>query len=179
MFFSLLSEIETISDKLDFTLLYVTYKGMMYRVAMRILQNEHDAEDAVALAFESAFIHQRGIHKIISPETRSLLSIITRNKAIDIYRRNQKEIPTDFTTEGAYEHVIGEDAVPFEMPGDNGLADAIAKLPELERDIVLLHVDNELKYREIAEITGLTAEAVRKRYSRAIKRLEEELIEGL
>ncbi len=175
MFFSLLSEIESVSGKLDFTVLYLTYRSLMYRVALKILNNHADAEDAVAAAFKNAFIHQRQITKIVCSETKSLLVIIVRNKAIDIYRRKRHEIPMGDSIEGLMDDVNVDELFPFEMPGDNGLADAIAKLPKLERDIVLLHVDNGLKYREIAEIVGLSAEAVRKRYTRALEQLKKEL----
>ena len=48
-----LSMIESESDKSLFEQLYIRYKGLMYHIAYRILQNREDAEDAVHQAFVS------------------------------------------------------------------------------------------------------------------------------
>ncbi len=167
MFFVLLSEIESLPDKIDFTRLYFTYRSMMFRIAMSILHNHADAEDAVAEAFKSIFIHFGKIKGVDCPETKSLLVITVRNKAIDIYRKNKKQFASELTDD------ITD--LSFQMPEDNGLADAIAILPAIDRDIVLLRVDNELKFREIAEILNLKPDAVRKRYYRTLNKLAEDM----
>lgn len=163
MFFVLLSEIESLPDKIDFTRLYFTYRSMMFRIAMSILHNHADAEDAVAEAFKSIFIHSRKIKDIDCPETKSLLVITVRNKAIDIYRKNKRHITRELTED------IPD--LSFKLPEDNGLAYAIATLPAIDRDIVLLRVDNELRFREIAEILNMKTDTVRKRYYRALDKL--------
>mgnify|MGYP005869451159 FL=1 len=38
-------------DQSKFEKIYLTYKGLMYHVAYKILNNEHDAEDVVHSAF--------------------------------------------------------------------------------------------------------------------------------
>lgn len=43
-----LSMIESEADKSLFEQLYIRYKGLMYHIAYRILQNREDAEDAIA-----------------------------------------------------------------------------------------------------------------------------------
>lgn len=48
-----LSMIESEADKSLFEQLYIRYKGLMYHIAYRILQNREDAEDAVHQAFVS------------------------------------------------------------------------------------------------------------------------------
>ena len=45
--------IESDEDKSKFEQLYIMYKGLMFHVAMKILKNEFDAEDAVHQAFLS------------------------------------------------------------------------------------------------------------------------------
>lgn len=46
-----LQMIESEADKSKFEQLYLKYRSLMLRVAMRILHNEQDAEDAVHQAF--------------------------------------------------------------------------------------------------------------------------------
>ena len=163
MFLILLSEIESLPDKLDFTRLYFTYRKLMFKIAMDVLHNHADAEDAVAEAFKSTFIHSRKIKTIDCPETKSLLVITVRNKAIDIYRKNKRHSAAELTED------IPD--LSFKMPEDGGLAESISKLPAIDRDIVLLRVDNELRFREIAEILNMKTDTVRKRYRRALEKL--------
>lgn len=48
-----LQMIESEADKSKFERLYLRYRGLMFSVAMRLLSNEQDAEDAVHQAFLS------------------------------------------------------------------------------------------------------------------------------
>lgn len=48
-----LQMIESDEDKSKLEQLYIMYKGLMFHVAMKILKNEFDAEDAVHQAFLS------------------------------------------------------------------------------------------------------------------------------
>jgi RNA polymerase sigma-70 factor (ECF subfamily) len=52
---------------------------------------------------------------------------------------------------------------------------AVERLPELDRDVVLLHVFEGLSHADVAARLGLSAVAVRQRWSRALKRLRTEL----
>jgi RNA polymerase sigma-70 factor (ECF subfamily) len=55
---------------------------------------------------------------------------------------------------------------------------ALMKLPEELREIVILHDWQGMKHREIADVVGVTHDAVRKRYSRALAALAKLLEEG-
>jgi len=71
--------------------LYKEHAPWMYKVAYRILNDEHLAQDAVQEAFVNSF---RNIEKIIgtdSNKTRALFVIIVRNVAIDMYRLRKKQ----------------------------------------------------------------------------------------
>lgn len=58
-----LQMIESDEDKSKFEQLYIMYKGLMFHVAMKILKNEFDAEDAVHQAFLS-LIENRNVESI-------------------------------------------------------------------------------------------------------------------
>jgi RNA polymerase sigma-70 factor (ECF subfamily) len=53
--------------------------------------------------------------------------------------------------------------------------EAIAKLPEPEREALILHRFSNLKYREIAEIVGTRLGTVRSRLHSALNRLRKNL----
>ena len=84
-----LQMIETDDDRVKFEKIYHLYRGLMFYVANRILQNEQDAEDAVHQAFLAIIIHLKKISEIDCPKTKSFVVIITENKAIDMIRERK------------------------------------------------------------------------------------------
>ena len=66
-----LQMIESDEDKSKFEQLYIMYKGLMFHVAMKILKNEFDAEDAVHQAFLSLIENLKKISDVKCPKTRT------------------------------------------------------------------------------------------------------------
>ena len=129
-----LQMIESDEDKSKFEQLYIMYKGLMFHVAMKILKNEFDAEDAVHQAFLSLIENLKKISDVKCPKTRAYIVIITERKAIDIIRSRSKLVDMEF-----WESTYG---IEIPLPGDHGLADAMARLPAAYRDILLLRYYN-------------------------------------
>lgn len=167
--FIYLQMIETEEDKSKFEQLYLTYRGLMYHVAMNILQNPHDAEDAVHQSFLSILNHLDKIKNVVCPQTRSFLVITTERKAIDIIRSKSKIIDIAFD-----ETIHGVEVPP---PGDHGLADAMAKLPARYREVLLLRYDNGFTTKEISKILNLKRASVQKLLWRAKNALQELLVQ--
>lgn len=61
------------------------------------------------------------------------------------------------------------------MPGDNGLGDAMARLPAHHREVLLMRYDNGLSNRDIAGILNISESGVRKMLGRAKRQLRTEL----
>ena len=70
-----LQMIESDEDKSKFEQLYIMYKGLMFHVAMKILKNEFDAEDAVHQAFLSLIENLKKISDVKCPKTRACVSL--------------------------------------------------------------------------------------------------------
>lgn len=162
-----LQMIESEEDKSKFLEIYNQYKYLMFSVANRILKNEYDAEDAVHQAFVSIIDNLNKIGAVDCPETRSYVVIITENKAIDIIRSRK--------------HLAGEElndaihGIEIPLPGDNGLADAMAKLPARYREVLLLRFDNGYNTKELAKMLGMTQGSVQKLIWRAKDALKKQL----
>ena len=139
-----LQMIESDEDKSKFEQLYIMYKGLMFHVAMKILKNEFDAEDAVHQAFLSLIENLKKISDVKCPKTRAYIVIITERKAIDIIRSRSKLVDMEF-----WESTYG---IEIPLPGDHGLADAMARLPAAYRDILLLRYYNGYSVREISSM---------------------------
>ena len=162
-----LQMIESEEDKSKFVTIYNKYRFLMFSVANAKLQNPYDAEDAVHEAFIAIINNLDKIKKVDCPETRSFIVIITENKAIDIIR-SRKHI----SDEELVDSIAGID-IP--LPGDNGLADAMAKLPARYREVLLLRYDNGYSAKEIAKMLNLSDGATQKLIWRAKQALKKQL----
>lgn len=158
-----LQMIECKEDKSIFIAIYEKYKNLMFYVANEILHNEHDAEDAVHHAFLAILKHLSKISEIDCPKTRSYIVTIVERKAIDLLRSRKNEAGVE------YDDAINGLTIP--LPGDHGLADAMARLPVQYREVLLLRYDNGYSVWEIGKMFGKSAAAVQKMIERARREL--------
>lgn len=154
-----LSMIEAPDDQYKFEKIYKQYRNLMYHVAFKILKNHYDAEDAVHQAFVAVIRNLNTIDAIDCSQTRSLVVLITERKAIDILRINHH-----YQILQLNEEILG---LEMPLPGDHGLADALAKLPANYREVLLLRFDNGLSTKELSNLLGMTQSGVRKLIGRA------------
>ena len=162
-----LQMIESEEDKSKFEKLYNQYRHLMFSVANKILDNQFDAEDAVHKAFVSIIDNLDKIKEVDCPKTKAYVVIITENKAIDIIR-SKKHIIEDELIDTLY-------GIEIPMPGDGGLADAMAKLPARYREVLLLRFDNGYKTKEIAKMMNMTEGSMQKLIWRAKDALHKQL----
>ena len=161
--FLYLQMIETPEEQERFDRVYHRFGGLMHHAAYEILQNDHDAEDAVHEAFIKIAQNISKIIDLESPRTRGYIVTITQSKAIDIYRRNKKcqEVPLDESTVG----------IQVEYCGTDDLAKCIAKLPDRYRQVLSLKYLHGYDNREIADLLDITEANAIKIDQRAKNRL--------
>jgi RNA polymerase sigma-70 factor (ECF subfamily) len=98
---------------------------------------------------------------------------LCRNRKRDLGRRPAL-VPVEDGVDGRVDpHAIAEAAQTAQR-----VRDAVAGLPEAQREVVLLRHFGGLSYREIAEITDSTQAAVDSMLVRARRKLAERLCEG-
>lgn len=161
------SMIDTPEDKDKFEQVYLKFRYLMLHVAGKILLNHYDAEDAVHEAFIAIIKNIHMIRDLDSPQTKSLVVLIVERKAIDILRKKSRENPLQLNED------IGGIDIP--IPGDCGLADAMARLPAHYRAVLLMRYDNGLTTHEIARLLNVTDSSIRKILGRAKRKLRTEL----
>ena len=142
--------------------LYTRYGGLMHHVALGILRNEKDAEDAVHEAFLAIARHMNKVGGVDDPRTRAYVVTIAERKAIDLYRQRTRHPQTD----------LEEGDLTTEHETENGLVRCILKLPDRDRQFVLLKFDQGYTTKEIADMMDLTPSAAYKLEQRAKARLE-------
>lgn len=161
-----LQAMENQEDRTRFEALYTAYRGLMFHVANRILQNPQDAEDAVHVAFLS--LAGSRLPAELGPQARHLAATVAQRKAIDLYRARRRHPETE----------LDEDIPGLAPPPSDGtLAGAIAALPPRYREVLLLKYYNGYSAGEIAKFLDTTAGNVRQLIARAKKKLAEELAE--
>lgn len=168
-----LQMIDSPRKRSQFEQLYERYRGLMYRVAYKILHDEQDAEDAVHQAFLAI---ARNAGKIFSknfdvkcPETRSIVVIIVERKSIDMLRARSRRPEAELD-----EDIAGWE---FSLPGDSPLVDAMTRLPARYREVLMLRFDSGYTAREIARLFDMQAESVQKLIWRAKEALRKQLAE--
>ena len=166
-------------DEDAFGRLVERHSRVVFRLAYRMLGNEHDAEDAVQEAFLKAY---RALGEFESRSRfSSWLHRIAVNCAYDVLRRRARR------AEDALEAPVEEDAPRAELPAEDPLPDrlvfgqqvqkkmrvALARLSDLERTVFLLRHHEGQALREIGDALGLDAGATKHALFRAVRKVRE------
>jgi len=138
------------------------YMPSLYRAAYSIVQNRHDAEDAVQQALLNAW---KGREKARDGAERAWMMRIVINECYTILRKRQRSIPTDQVPE-----------TPVQQ-ADPALYEAISALPENLRTPFLLKYMEGMSEKEVAAALRLPLPSVKNRLFRARKKLQNELQE--
>lgn len=141
------------------TLFRLHYKPLcMY--ALHYLEDIDAAEDAVQEVFIKFWESSAG-----TANGKSYLYTMTRNRCIDILRRSGREAPLPAAD------TLSDEQISERSELEARLWEAVRRLPEGRRNLLLLSKRDGLKYEEIAARTGLSVNTVRNQISRALKSL--------
>lgn len=163
--------IEAPKGKRKFEKLYLEYRQTMHCAAFRILQDAHEAEDAVHQAFLKIIGHLEKINENDCHKTKAFLVIVVENAAIDIYRRRKRESAVSFEE---MEPVLAGNE---DGGQSNAIIRAICRLPAAYSTVLRLKYSHGYENEEIAAILNISEENVRQRLSRGKKKLAQLLEE--
>lgn len=161
-----LAMIDDPSDQEKFLRILEQYETPMYNRALRILNNESDAEDAVQ---DTLFSIANCIKKVPPPDSedaRKFVYTILINKAIDIYRKNKRNctVPIDEVVTYSLDSHDKTSVV-------DEIMEYVLKLPENYRTPMILQYEQDYTCKEIADILGESYMNVRKLLERGRKRV--------
>lgn len=159
-------------DREAFGLLVERYMRTAYAVALSVTRSHEDAEDAAQEAFAVAL---ERLDECRSPgKFGGWLLTIVGNRARNLLRRegirSTEPLPPSASTERPGPD---RDAERGELRAL--LRSAVAELPDVQRDVLLLHDLEGWKHREIAESLGLPTGTVRSHLHYARKRVRRTL----
>ena len=164
-----LAELNTQEDKDKFAELYEKYSRKMYHIALSILKNPVDAEDAVDIVFSRLAnkfteFSQKNVHDF---EGYFVISIRNTSFTLRDKRNNQNKntVDIDDVTEELANLVLEETSNEI-------LDSALERLPSIHKDVITLYYYYEYSCAEIANILGIREITARKRLSNARKALK-------
>lgn len=163
-------------DPASFAYLVDRYKNMAYTIALRILRNVEDAEDAAQESFVKAY---QQLHQFESKSKFStwLYTIVYR---VSVSKLKEKRILAVEMSDTIIEEYTSDFAVP-QLENINlaeqqkYIKEAIARLPETEGLLITLFYMNDSSVKEIEAIIGLSESNIKVKLFRARKILEEQL----
>ena len=144
------------------------HKSYAYSLALRVLENKPDAEEAAQDAFVKAFKYLGGFNR--EAKFSTWLYRIVFNTAISYKRKQKMKLQSIETIHLGYsqDSLEKNDKKKF-------IEQAISKLNEADRVAITLFYLQEFSLEEIADITNTPANTVKVRVHRARHRLAEEL----
>ncbi len=154
-----------------------TFEGPLLAYANRLLGDSDRARDAVQDVFLRLCRQDR---TAIDGHLRRWLFTVCRNRALDELRR-RKHVKTTELTE------VNGRAVPGPTPAQvveheeavSAAVDALARLPEKEREVIHLKFREGLSYRQISAVTGLSLSYVGVLIHTGLRKLRHDLAPAL
>jgi len=143
------------------------YADNVYRFILKNLRHEEDARDVVQTAFEKMW---RNREEVDAGKCKSYLFTVAYHQMIDHIRKVKRiQLKDEFSAESKVENKPANDLKRI-------LNDALQRLSETQRSLVLLKDYEGYSYEEIGRIMGLNESQVKVYLHRARVQLKEYLV---
>ena len=144
-----------------------TFSDNVYRFILKNLRHEEDARDVVQTAFEKMW---RNREDIDAQKSKSYLFTVAYHQMIDHIRKVKRiQLREEFGEEMQVQHKPVNNLKKI-------LEEALARLSETQRSLVLLKDYEGYSYEEIGKITGLSESQVKVYLHRARLQLREYIV---
>ncbi len=148
------------SDLCNFLLIYLHSKELAEEIALEIFTYIWEKRDTLQ----------------IKVSFKSFLFSSAKNRAISLYRKEQKNLFTSIENEQSISQEDSDSLHFLENTELRAIIDhAISKLPEKSKQIYLLAWEENLSHKEIAEQMGITPKTVENHVGIALRKLRESL----
>ena len=142
------------------------YKGRIFSYVYRMVRNYHDAEDITFDTFIKCF---KALARFdTSKKFSTWLFTIAHNTTIDFFRKNKQEYEYFDEQHGVIDDLAEKAEKKKTM---EKIEKALAKLPPLDRELIILFHKEEYSYVEISKILEIPVTTIKTRLHRARKKL--------
>lgn len=133
-----------------------------------------DAQASYDLAQETFLRFIRYVDRYQHRNLKGYLLTIAMNVCRDFYRAKTVQVPFDEWYEGEEGQDSGSDLSLDAAKSDQSarLHNALAALPLIQREVIVLHCYYEIKYREIAAMLGVKTSTVKSRMKQGMDKLK-------
>ncbi|MHC4623496.1 MAG: RNA polymerase sigma factor [Planctomycetota bacterium] len=149
---------------------YEKYKDNLLRVASGLLNDTTAAEDIVHDTFVS--LAQSSERLKLDGNLKSYLATCAANRVRNLNKAARRQGTADLREAG---RAVSSATRPEQWIISNEqlmrVNDALAELPYEQREVVILHVHGEMKFRAIAESQGVSINTVQSRYRYGLDKL--------
>ncbi|MDG1298234.1 MAG: RNA polymerase sigma factor [Saprospiraceae bacterium] len=153
----------------EFKSLVIPFKNLLYFVAQKVLNDQHEAEDVVQETYLKAWKTRSKLADI--KNLKAWLCTVTRNLAIDRSKQINKNRSLHAQEETYTEMRFSseDEAVQKKV---NKIFELLKQLPEIQATCFSLREADRLTYKEIASIVQLKESSVKVNVFRARKKLK-------
>lgn len=164
------------------TILYEETKNASYYMALKMCQNEKDAEELMQEAYIRAMQH---IDQLTDPEKfPAWMKQIVSNCCMDYHRKKKPTLFTDMEQEGTCPMEIEDDreyTTPHSIVDRNETSRLVKKmiddLPADQKLCILLYYKDELSVGQIAETLDLSVGTIKSRLNYGRQKVKEKVLE--
>lgn len=156
----------------DFDSIYAGYSRMVYWAAYSVIKNPAAAMDLSQEVFLKAYRHMKQLSSMNDGQIKNWLYRVSVNAAVDVLRRNKREVLTDAPSDTALCSRSDQSESAYDdTERKEALRQAIDEMPDIYRQTVLLHYFSQLSYEEIASAMNVSVGTVKSRMLRAKNQL--------
>ena len=150
----------------------------LFRYLQKMLRHQQDSEDALQDTFRKALAALPEYRE--ENHFKSWLFRIGHNTALEVIRRRRKIVKMPDVADAEFETPSdGPRETMIRRERAERLREAVAALPQHERAVVLLRLEQDLSFREIAEIVEAPLGTVLARMHKAKERLKTQLANAI
>jgi RNA polymerase sigma-70 factor (ECF subfamily) len=154
-----------------FAELYDRFGGRLHRAAWGILGRSEDAEEAVQEVF-MALVRCRARLSEVRDLTAYLFTALRRVAARLAARQARQPVAAEEVVRQA---AINAGRPPTSNPQGERLDRALRALPPKQREVIVMKIDGDLTFAQIAAVVGVSANTAASRYRYALQRLRRAL----
>ena len=149
--------------------IYVKYETYLITVATALLNNTHAAEDVLHDFFIS-FVKSTDKIKL-SGNLKAYLATCVANLARNRIKRSQLEPITLDDNDSIESVALQPDLLAIQEEETTMLNQAISQLPYEQREVVILHLQGNMKFTQIAIVRSTSVNTIRSQYRYGLEKL--------
>lgn len=156
-------------DKEALRQIYEKYKDNLLTIATSLLNDSNEAEDVL----HDVFISFAKASQRFQPygSLRNYLITCIVNRIRDIYRKKMYQVVELDRTEQTETSSERPEKIVLENEKTQILFESLAEIPIQQREVIILHLQGGLKFREIAEMQNTSINTIRARYHYGLDKL--------